>query len=480
MAIKSFKEIIENKGYRISTQDREVFEQGNLQSFFGLGEQDAIEFVVYDVNDNQLPQTTGELVRYIPLNTQNIRDYILLPEGTVLQKYQFPKEYFIDVERLIKEAGYNNGIFKTQITLINKRVGSDAEFNKLYINEISPSRTEIRLLPLKKGLETNKELSERFNLMTRDGNFRDDTIYFVFKFIEKINPQSISTFITQKYSNKFLTRLKTEFKIQDFELFCTDIYNKFVESSVYEFTNRVSKIGNVNYGKQRGTKIPIELTVSQITETCRRIFIETLDYYLLKPNVVTKTTFDAGNDASFDMVGKILQTWNSDTKVDQSSPVVSLIKQSTLLNTSQTITIKDEETKTGGTPTANDDDLLPIKDPIVKQPLVLRNYLVQNFSDITDVVVRYKDAFGDNKQIKLVATDGINICALKDSVNIVETNVKIEIKDVGTCDKVGVKQGEKPPTNPTIISPGFSGGGAGIGGGGDTRLIEEPSIQNFL
>ena len=56
MAIRKFKDIIDNKGYRISSADRQIFEQGNLQSFFGLGEQDAIEFIVYDANDNQLPQ----------------------------------------------------------------------------------------------------------------------------------------------------------------------------------------------------------------------------------------------------------------------------------------------------------------------------------------------------------------------------------------------------------------------------------------
>ena len=152
MAIKTFKEIIDNKGYRIEAKDREIFEQGNLQSFFGLGDQDAIEFIMYDINDNQLPQKGGDLVNYVTLSTQNIKDYILLPEGTIFQRYQFPKEYFVDVERLIKEAGYDSGIFKTQITLINKRVGSEQKYNKLWINEISPSRTEIRLLPLKKGL----------------------------------------------------------------------------------------------------------------------------------------------------------------------------------------------------------------------------------------------------------------------------------------------------------------------------------------
>ena len=36
MAIKTFKEIINDKGYRISSKDRTIFEEGKLQSFFGF------------------------------------------------------------------------------------------------------------------------------------------------------------------------------------------------------------------------------------------------------------------------------------------------------------------------------------------------------------------------------------------------------------------------------------------------------------
>ena len=43
-----------------------------------------------------------------------ITDYFLIAEGTLLEQYRFPKEYFIDAERLLKEAGYENGVFKTK------------------------------------------------------------------------------------------------------------------------------------------------------------------------------------------------------------------------------------------------------------------------------------------------------------------------------------------------------------------------------
>jgi hypothetical protein len=474
MAIKTFKEIIDNKGYRIESKDREIFEQGNLQSFFGLGDQDAIEFIMYDTNDNQLPQKGGDLVRYVTLSTQNIKDYILLPEGTIFQRYQFPKEYFVDVERLIKEGGYDNGIFKTQITLINKRVGSEQKYNKLWISEISPSKTEIRLLPLKRGLETNPELRERFNLMLRDGNFRDDTIYFVFQFIENITPTKISSFMRGKYSDKFLTRLKTEFKIQDFEIFANRVYDKFVESSAYEFTNRISELNNVNYGKPKNSRPSIELTKSTIVATCQRLLIASLDYHLLRPDVKTTTTFDAGNDASYDEVGKVLQRLNSDTKIDTRSPVIELVKQSPPAISPIQDVIRKEMPPEIKIPISTPDDMADMEpEPPRKEPevIVMRNYMVTNLSRQKDgvgtiVVVRYQNEFKDGKQTKLQSEDSIDICALKGSVNIEETDARVMIKDVGPCNKA-----QEKPSHPTTGVTGGSGsgrGGSNDGGNGNT------------
>jgi hypothetical protein len=500
MAIRTFKEIIDNKGYRIEARDREIFEQGNLQSFFGLGDQDAIEFIMYDMNDNQLPQTKGDLVRYVTLSTQNIKDYILLPEGTIFQRYQFPKEYFVDIERLIKEAGYDSGIFKTQITLINKRVGSEQKYNKLWINEISPSRTEIRLVPLKKGLETNPELRERFNLMIRDGNFRDDTIYFVFKFIENITPTKISSYMRDRYSDKFLTRLKTEFKIQDFETFVSRVYDTFVESSAYEFTNRISQLGNVNYGKPKNSRPSIELTKSTIVSICQRLLIASLDYYLLRPDVKTTTTFDAGNDASYDEVGKVLQRLNSDTRIDTRSPIIELVKQTPPVIEPVQRKIQDvvrKETPTESKPVSTPDDFVNAEpEPKRTEPevIVMRKYMVSNLARQRDgagqmVVVRYQNEFKDGKQTQLQGGDSIDICALQNSINIEDPDVRMMVKDVGPCDKAYER------LSPAIPTDEFRGGAAGGGGGGggttgggrndrfetgNTGFFEDPSVQNTI
>ena len=312
MAIRNIKELISNKGYVINSEDRKIFEEQDLQSFFGFSESDAIEFIIYDINDNQLPQVDGNLVRYIPLNSQNINDYFLIQDGTLFQKYKLPSEYFIDAERLLAEAGYTNGIFKTQITLINKRAGSEKQYDKLWINEISPSRTEVRLFPLKEGVSINPELQERFNIFINDGDFREDTIAYALEFIETIDATKLTTFIRNKYGNTWVDELISEFKIKDFEVFVNNIYVKFRQASIYEFTNRISKIDDINFGKPKRTKPKIELSKESIVNTCKQLLTYIVNYYLPQQDVKLRTTTVSSFEASVDEVRDILQSSESD------------------------------------------------------------------------------------------------------------------------------------------------------------------------
>lgn len=342
MAIKTFKDIINNKGYRVSSDDRKIFEEGNLQSFFGLGDSDAIEFIVYDSNDNQLPQkaVNGKTVRYVPLTSSNISDYILIAEGTVLQKFQFPNEYFIDAERLLREAGYDNGIFKTQVTLINKRVGSDSEEDKLWISEISPSRTEVRLFPIKNAKVKYPELEERFSLFVSNKDFRDDTIVEAFKIIEQVDSNLIGTYLKTKYSENWVSKMSGEFKIKNFDEFVNRVNTKFREAAAYELTNRISNINDINYGKRKQTKTPLTLSSDVIITIYQKIITDVVNFYLPKQDLISIATFDAGIDESFDEVGQILQTRENDLVVDTSNPVLTKKKTKTFVESNKELELK--------------------------------------------------------------------------------------------------------------------------------------------
>jgi hypothetical protein len=324
-SLKNFKDIINNKAYTVNAKDRKIFEEGDLQSFFGLSDSDTIEFILYDGNNNQLPQQNYGLVRYIPLTTENINDYFLIGDGTVLQRYALPNQYFIDVNRLINEAGYQTGLFKTQITLINNRVGSNSQYDKLWVSEISPSRTEMRLFPLLRAENENTDLNKRFSILMNDGHFREDTDYQSIKMIEKISPSVISEYIKISYGNDWYDKLKTEYKIDNFDSMMLNINNKFTEACYYYISNRVSDLNDIQYGKPKKTKTQIELTKETIINDFEKILINTLDFYLMSRVEETKTKSIGITDSSMDSVGKILQTKNSDLFVDTSSPILNVV-----------------------------------------------------------------------------------------------------------------------------------------------------------
>ena len=325
MAVKKFKDIIDNKGYRVNSKDRKIFEEGNLQSFFGFGDKDAIEFIVYDINDNQLPQKDGKLIRYITLSTESIRDYFLVAEGTLFEKNQFPSEYFIDVERLLSEAGYDNGIFKTQLTLLNKRVGSEQPQDKLWVSEISPSRTEVRLFPIKNSGYINTELEKRYSMFIQNQQFRDDIINSAFVFLDKITPTKISDFIRNKYSREWFDKFRAEYKISDFESLIAKIHIKFIESAGYYFTNRNSDIRSNTYGKPLATRAKLDLSKNEIKENCKLLLAKAIDFYLTQLDVKKDVTQRVGVEESLDDVGKVMQRYETDILIDTASPEKKIV-----------------------------------------------------------------------------------------------------------------------------------------------------------
>jgi len=478
MALKNIKELIDNKGYVIKPQDRKIFEEGDLQSFFGFSRTDAIEFIIYDANDNQLPQLNGELVRYINLSDENIRDYFLIPEGTLLQKFALPNEYFIDVERLLQEAGYSNGIFKTQVTLVNKRAGSEKEFDKLWIQEISPSRTEVRLFPLKQGIETNEELKERFEIFVRGGQFREDVLQIAFGAIEQITPFGIREFVSDKYGEVWIQKVIEEFKIGDLQGLITTIHSSFLQSSLYEFTNRKSKIGENDYGEKKLINPPLSLSKNDIVNTVKRILIETISYYLQKRDINKKTTTVSDFLESEDEVTDILQSENSDTTVPpavvaieeidvvkNTNPVEEISVIGVLEEIEEDATIPEDEEPDIKTPDGEPDfeeividetDTTPIEDD---EPII-------NFDDFFDIV-------NDEVVLKPIETEDTGIDYNDDRVDIPdEIVVNDEVFEV-TPLPIPIAGGSTPSGEgeqgqPVIGNDPLGGTAGGSLGGGST------------
>ena len=320
MAIKDFKQILQKEAKRIDIKDRKIFERGRMPAFFGRGATDTIEFILYDNGDNQLPQgENGKMVRYINISEiDNIRNYLLIARGSTSNK---APEFFVDVEKLINEAGYKNGLFKTQITLLNKRVGSEHFQNKVWIHEISPSRTEVRILPLKtEDRILQKDLRDRYKILLENGEFRDDVLNRLDGFIDAIDANVVLRRIRALYGQDWINNVKKEFRIEDFDGFINDVTIKAKQAIGYFISNRGYKFGSAGYGKpmlDELTSGPGDRKRRNRRGRRRKPNTQRLDIVNLpKRNLQIQNTPTITKLESRDKINTLLQTFGTSKKID--------------------------------------------------------------------------------------------------------------------------------------------------------------------
>ena len=327
MAIEGFKEIIDRKGYKVDSEDRKVFEKEISKSNFGLGCSDMIEFILFDSSENQLPQgDDGKLVRYIYLDDVNISDYFIISDNQFTKKKNGTPEFIVDIEKLIREAGYSNGIFKTQVTLLNRRLGTDVpDENNLWVHEISASRTEIRILP-NRAKGANKDLEKRLNVFLDNTTFRDDVIYYINVFIENLDLEKIlQDFLMSKGTEsdgvEYINTIKTEFNIPSFEILINRIKTKFIESMNYYASNRNWSINDVNYGNALGDKSDcIDLSIPQLERDAQQSLINIIDFYLPKRDIQRDSILSKEEQITFDKVSQILKSVTANSSFTSTVP----------------------------------------------------------------------------------------------------------------------------------------------------------------
>lgn len=312
MSLEIFKNIENQIGYVVNETDRDIFQKALRNSYFGKGSFDFIEFIIYDSNDNQLPQASvnGDLVRYLYLDNPDIQKYFIIAESNSEKTFG---EYIIDLEKLISEAGYSNGIFKTRVTLLNRRVGFHKGKNdKLWIHEIAPSRTEIRVLPVRNP-NIIPDLEKRYSVFTEGGNFKDDTVYFIDAFIEKLDIQTTIENLIQIgggvfNGKRYYDQIKMEFKIDDMETFLLNVKKYLLEGFQNYYNGRRYLITAAGYGEPLDTFDNIELSIDGIKQLVENILISVLDFLLLKRDIPEDTYLDYTTLETIDELKSIITT----------------------------------------------------------------------------------------------------------------------------------------------------------------------------
>jgi hypothetical protein len=239
---------VENKGQFLQKDDLFIVSKTEIEETdFGDCKYDVMEVSVYDVNSNLLPNKSGNNVAYI--KTGDIKNYLynLTNKGG-------QQELAIDAEKLLKELGFTNGILKLNLNFVRTKVGTDDSLTRVWIQEISPSREEIRILPLKTkdntiNQLTNKEFKNIHNL-SKDFKYYKKNILTSLDTFEFSSLTTIDDALVNKFGNDFKSTLKKDFGLTDLDAFRDRIFKDFKNSVTYWVNNKYYDVTQSNFGKQ--------------------------------------------------------------------------------------------------------------------------------------------------------------------------------------------------------------------------------------
>ena len=418
MSIKKYKNFDKidqkgtNEGKFIEDKDFVIVTKGEVEEAdFGDCAYDVMEVSVYDINNNLLPNKTGDSIAYI--KSGNIKHYLYNVTNKGGQK-----ELAIDIEKILKDLGFHNGILRTNINFVRSRVGNENEMRRVWIQEISPSKNEIRILPLKtadtniSNLNTN-DLNNLKNL-NKDFKYYKRSILDSLTSIEKNVLDSINSALETKFGKDFFNTIKNDFGIKDFNVFRTKIYSDFKESVTNYLSNRYYDIRESNFSKQAETRfIDCEqYEFSMIIGEMEKILfncIEYNSYFLKRRSILIK-------------------------EVPTEFKVVELTKNvQNNLNEFATQTKPATLVYPAPTPTP------PIFPQNISIPTSKSNfeYTIRNFSSKNTIIVKFVDVTGTEVQKSIAMGKTITVCAQDGSVsaNNIQNRVQADDTPQGLASK---------------------------------------------
>ena len=269
-----------NEGQFLQADDLFIVSKTEIDTTdFGDCKYDVMEVSLYDINNNILPQSSGNNVAYIKMG--DIKNYMYQ-----ITNKQGLKELAIDAEKLINDLGYTNGIIKVNINFVRYKVGSEDVLESVWIEEISPSREEIRIIPLKTKFpiindKTKKQFKNLENL-NKDFKYYKKALLnslssFDNTFLDKINSQ-----LETKYGKDFFNILKKDFGLSNFNIIRDKISNDFKQSVEYYLNNKYYKISESTFGKP--SEIRFEdcevYDFNNMVSTIQNILTECIDFNL--------------------------------------------------------------------------------------------------------------------------------------------------------------------------------------------------------
>jgi hypothetical protein len=356
MALNDFKNIeninlnLDTTAQLLNSKDLNIFKTSiSNVTDFGMSKNDVIEFRVYDIGNNLLEQTGGKMVNYI--HKDNLPKYL---KSSIDSKTQ-EKIFEIDVEKLVKEAGYGNGEFKVVFNFLKNYVGNENQKQKVWIHEVSPSRTEIRIQPLITNDEAqNRQINRRYtSFMDGAAELRENVINIKNQ-IDKVELQIsdlIDKYFIEKHGQKWLDVVKADYKFltdSQYKSFKQKIFTDFKKSIFAQLDGKEFKLGNPNFNQIVSAPLDLDeyLTPIEINALVNSRLLEAIDYNMsnvtykdypqaikdiinqkkdlqVLQNLLDTTTITKSNLTQTQKLGKV----NRDVKITPNTPILEVIEE---------------------------------------------------------------------------------------------------------------------------------------------------------
>lgn len=356
MALNDFKNIeninlnLDTTAQLLNSKDLNIFKTSIANvTDFGMSKNDVIEFRVYDIGNNLLEQTGGKTVNYI--HKDNLPKYLKSSIDTNTQE----KIFEIDVEKLVKEAGYGNGEFKVVFNFLKNYVGNENIKQKVWIHEVSPSRTEIRIQPLITNDEVqNKQIQRRYTAFMDSAAELRENVTNIKNQIDKIELQIsdlIDTYFIQKHGQKWLDVIKADFKFltdSQYKSFKQKIFTDFKKSVFAQLDGKEFKLGNPNFNQKVSAPLDLDeyFTPTEINSLVNSRLIEAIEYNMVNvtfkdypqsikdilkqkkdlqvlQNLLDTTTISKSNLTQTQKLGKV----NKDVIITPNTPIIEIIEE---------------------------------------------------------------------------------------------------------------------------------------------------------
>jgi hypothetical protein len=272
MAINDFKNIeninlnLDSTAQLVDSKDLAIFKtSAKNNTDFGMSSNDVIEFRIYDISNNLLEQTGGKNVRYI--HKDDMHKYLKSEVDSITQE----KVYDIDVEKLIRESGHENGEYKVAFNFLKNHLGTENSKQRVWIHEVSPSRTEIRVMPLlTNDVNQNNKITYRYNTFLNKGkelNSITDVILKTMDSLELNISNIIDNYFIQKHGQIWLDVVKRDYQFGNdnkYTNFKQKIFKDFKNSVNYQLNGTDFDITSPTYGKVAVQKLDIDEYVDKI------------------------------------------------------------------------------------------------------------------------------------------------------------------------------------------------------------------------